>query len=103
MLSRPFLCYYCDQFIKSSATGDKFGTHSFPGPVGGGITDLFCYEAFATTAATKGKWCGRDHKGKRVGQTFRDTSRPRKNGKSSACLEKKSPPTAHTHPIGLDA
>ena len=56
------------------------------------------FAAFATLK--KENVCGRDHKGKRVGQTFWDTvhrNRPRKNGKSSVSVSgKKNPPIGAT-------
>ena len=51
------------------------------------------FAAFATLK--KENVCGRDHKGKRVGQTFWDTvhrNRPRKNGKSSVSVSGKKNP-----------
>lgn len=51
------------------------------------------FAAFATLK--KENVCGRDHKGKRVGQTFWDTvhrNRPRKNGKSSVSMSGKKNP-----------
>ena len=91
-LSRQdFLFHYClvIDLSNCSATGEEslalilFQRHK----------QTFFAAAFATLK--KENVCGRDHKGKRVGQTFWDTvhrNRPRKNGKSSVSVSGKKNP-----------